>query len=410
MKSNFSLLLQNKSFVRLWLSQILSQISINLMNFYVLTQVFSKTQSTTAVAMIWIASSLPALLFGPFSGAIVDSLSRRKAMIITNLLQAGSIALLFFRHSLFSFYPVVFLYSFFDQIYLPSQQASIPGLVNKKYLSTANGLFLLTQQGSVLLGFGLGGILLTLLGNTITIAVASGALIVAAISVYYLPKDQPRVGFMEKNLGRFWKDLITGYKYMSSHREILLPLLMIICSQIFISVITIILPTFTHEVLNISLNYAGLILIVPGAIGALIVTYNLPHWLKNRRKKEIVQRGLMIGGLTLILFSLVGLLPAGRTLVGSVVAIGIGMALACITVPSQTLIQEKTPSWLRGRVYSQLSFLLIIATTLPILAAGTLADTIGVAPLMALMGIMLCFIYYIFLRKGDYVLANGFGF
>lgn len=410
MKSNFSLLLQNKSFVRLWVSQILSQIAINLMNFYVLTQVFAKTQSTTAVAMIWIASALPALLFGPFSGAIVDSLSRRKAMIITNLLQAGSIALLFFRHSLFSFYPVVFLYSFFDQIYLPSQQASIPGLVNKKYLSTANGLFLLTQQGSVLLGFGLGGILLVLLGNTITIAIASGALIAAAVSVYFLPKDQPRVGFMEKNIGRFWKDLLVGYKYVRTHREILLPLLMIICSQIFVSVITIILPTFTHEVLKISLNYAGIMLIVPGAIGALIVTYNLPRWLKTNRKKDIVGHGLLIGGMTLVLFSLVGLLNVGRTLVGSIVAIGIGMALACITVPSQTLIQEKTPSWLRGRVYSQLSFLLIIATTLPILAAGTLADAIGVVPLMALMGIMLCVIYFIFKRKGDYVLANGFGF
>src|SRR3989338_8941880 len=132
-------LFQNKDFIKLWVSQILSQIAINLMNFYVLTQVFGRTQSTTAVAMIWIASALPALLFGPFSGPIVDSMSRRKAMIVTNLLQAGSIALLFFRHQLFSFYSVVFLYSFFDQIYLPSQQASIPGLVNRKYLSTANG-------------------------------------------------------------------------------------------------------------------------------------------------------------------------------------------------------------------------------------------------------------------------------
>ena len=402
-------LFENKDFIKLWLSQILSQIAINLMNFYVLTRVFSQTKSSTAVAMIWIASALPALLFGPFSGPIVDSLSRRKAMIITNLLQAASISLLFFRHQLFSFYPVVFLYSFFDQIYLPSQQASIPGLVNRKYLSTANGLFLLTQQASVLLGFGLGGVLLALLGNTITVAIASGALIIAAISVYFLPKDQPRTGFMEKNIGRFWKDLLTGYKYVRWHREILLPLLMIVCSQIFVSVITIILPTFTHEVLNISLNYAGIILIVPGAIGALIVTYHLPRWLKSMRKKDIVQRGLIIGGLTLILFSLVGLLPAGRALAGSVVAMGIGMALACITVPSQTLIQEKTPSWLRGRVYSQLSFLLIIATTLPILAAGTLADAIGVAPLMALMGIILCVIFYILRRKGDYVMANGFG-
>ncbi len=399
----------NRNFLKLWVSQMLSQIAINLMNFYVLTQVFGRTQSTTAVAMIWIASALPALLFGPFSGPIVDSMSRRKAMVVTNLLQAASITLLFFKHQLFSFYSVVFLYSFFDQVYLPSQQASIPEIVNRKQLATANGLFLLTQQASVLLGFGLGGILLALLGNTTTIGIASTALIVAAVAVYHLPPDSPRTSFMEKDFTRFWKDLLTGYKYIRSHREVSLPLLMIICSQIFVSVITIILPTFTHEVLGISLNFAGLILIVPGAIGALIITYSLPRWLKTTRKKVIVQRGLLIGSLTLILFSLVGLLPSGRFLAGSLIAIGIGMAIASITVPSQTLIQEKTPSWLRGRVYSQLSFLLIIATTFPILAAGTLADILGVARLMGLMGMLLLVIYYFFRRKGDYVLANGLG-
>ncbi|MEK7091962.1 MAG: hypothetical protein AAB900_03160, partial [Patescibacteria group bacterium] len=146
----------------------------------------------------------------------------------------------------------------------------------------------------------------------------------------------------------------------------------------------------------------------PGAIGALIVTYNLPRRLKTTRKKIVVQRGLLIGGLTLIMFSLVSLLPSGRFLAGSLIAIGIGMAIASITVPSQTLIQEKTPNWLRGRDYSQLSFLLIIATTLPILAAGTLADLLGVSRLMGLMGILLLVIYYLFRRKGDYVLANGF--
>ncbi|KKU27663.1 MAG: hypothetical protein UX80_C0001G0007 [Candidatus Amesbacteria bacterium GW2011_GWA2_47_11b] len=400
---------KNRNFLKLWTSQMLSQVSINLMNFYVLTQVFGRTQSTTAVAMIWIASALPALLFGPFSGPIVDSMSRRKAMIVTNLLQAGSIALLFFRHQLFSFYSVVFLYSFFDQIYLPSQQASIPALVDKKHLPAANGLFLLTQQASVLLGFGLGGVLLAFLGNSVTIGIASIALVIAAIAVYHLPHDQSRTSFMEKDFGKFWKDLLTGYKYLRSHREIFLPLLMIICSQIFISVITIILPTFTHQVLGISLNFAGLILIVPGAIGALMITRNLPMWLKTVRKKVIIQRGLLIGSLTLILFSLVGLVPTGRFFLASLISIGIGMAIACITLPSQTLIQEKTPSWLRGRVYSQLSFLLIIGTTLPILAAGTLADIFGVSRLMGLMGLALFVIYFFFRKRGDYVLANGFG-
>lgn len=386
-----------------------SQVAINLMNFYVLTQIFARTQSTIAVSLMWIAGALPALIFGPFSGPIVDSLSRRKAMIVTNLLQAIAISMLFLTRNLFSFYMVVFLYWFFDQIYLPSQQATIPELIPKKLLSAANGLFLLTQQASVLLGFGLGGILLAILGSNITIALASLGLVVAAVAVFLLPKDSPRTNFIEKDFARFWKDLLYGYKYVRNHREISLPLLMIICSQVFISVISIVLPTYTHQILNISLNFAGVILIIPGAIGALLVTYSLPRWLKHTRKKSIIKNGLLIGGVTLVVLFLIRFLPVARVIVASVVAIGIGMALACVTVPSQTLIQEKTPNWLRGRVYSQLSFLLIIMTSLPILAAGTMVDLLGVSTFMGILGLLLLFGSWFISQKGDYVLANGLG-
>jgi len=92
----FKDLLKNRNFVKLWVSQILSQMSINLMNFYVVTRIFSLTSSSTAVSLMWIAGALPCLLFAPFSGPVVDGVSKRKSMIVTNLLQASSISLLFF--------------------------------------------------------------------------------------------------------------------------------------------------------------------------------------------------------------------------------------------------------------------------------------------------------------------------
>ena len=388
---------------------MLSQVTINLMNFYVLTQIFLHTKSTIAVALMWIAGAMPALLFGPFSGPLVDSISRRKAMIITNLLQAVTVAMLLFSPSVYYLYIIVFFYWLFDQIYLPSQQATIPQVVSANDLTKANGIFLLTQQGSVLLGFGLGGILLGILGRHTTIALAALGLVVAAISVYFLPKDKPQVDLSQKDFTRFWKDLLAGYSYVRSHREIFLPVLMVICTQVFISVISITLPTFTHEVLHLNLNFSGLLLIVPGAIGALLVTRSLPAYLKTARKKSVVEIGLLTGAITLILLSLVIYLPMGRAFAASVVAIGIGTAIAAVSVPSQTLIQERTPNWLRGRVYSQLSFMLIIASTLPILIAGTLADILGVSVFMGILGILLLSVYLFVSKKGDYVLANGFG-
>jgi MFS family permease len=409
MKSNFSQLLENKDFVKLWVSQILSQITINLMTFIILTRIFEVTKSNVAVSMLWIASSLPALFFGPFSGAIVDNFSRRKMMTITNIAQALSVAsFLFLKRHVFSLYAVVFLYWLIDQLYLPSQQASIPEVVKGKLLAVANGLFLLTQQASFLFGFGMGGLFLTILGRDNTVLMASVLLLIAAIAVFLLPKDEPKSKGNFKP-SKFWRDFSQGYSFIKNHNEIFMPLLVIIFSQIFVAIVSSILPSYTKTELGLDLKHVSLVLVVPGALGALGFTYLMPKFLKTLRKRQIVERGLLGAGVSLVFLALLPYFTHFSTYLGVMAAVLVGASFAAITVPSQTLLQEKTPSWFRGRVYGSLSFMLIIATSVPLLVAATLADVFGIPILMIIMASILISAYVFMHRKGDHVLANGFG-
>jgi MFS family permease len=405
-------ILKNKNFVKLWLSQMLSQFTINVMNFYVIVRIYAITRSNIAVSLVWIASALPALVFGPFSGAIVDSFSKRKMLIWTNVLQAVSVAIAMFisPRQAYPLYIITFLYWLFDQVYLPSQQASIPDLVPKKMLPSANGLFLITQQACVMFGFGFGGLLLATLGNTLTIALCSVCLLIAAGSVYYLPKDKPARTISEQSFLRYWKDFLLGYNYIKNHHMIMIPLVLIVISQIYNAIVSTILPSYAHDVLHVNLNNAGLALIVPGGIGALIVTYLLPRILAGRRKKDVLQTGLLIGGLSLLGMGALYILPfAYRALVSLVFAAGLGASVGLILVPAQTLVQQNTPVWFRGRVYAQMGVLLIIATTLPLFVSATIADLVGSGTLLALMGLLMLGGYYLAYRKGDYVISNGFG-
>jgi MFS family permease len=410
---SFKQLLGNRNFTRLWVSQMLSQFSIQIMNFYVLSRVFALTGSTIAVSLIWLAGALPALLFGPFSGAIVDSFSRRKLMIITNILQAVVIAacLLVSGRSAYPFYIIVFFYWLLDQLYYPSQQATAPQVINKELLVAANGLFLLTQQASIIVGFGLGGIFLTLLGPRGTVILASLALSVAAISVYFLPHDEPRRDLFDKDLAQFWTELQAGYRYVRENPSVLTPLIMIVSSQIFITLITVSLPSYTHDILGLELSKASILLVVPAALGACLTTYLLPRFRKNYRKKKVVETGLLVGGLALLLMPFLIYLPLFdfRLVLAGIIAVGLGVAVSCIVVPSQSLLQEKTPGFLRGRVYGQIGFLLVLATTLPLLASAAVADLIGIGPTLGLLGLVLLGGCLFIRHKGDYVLANGFG-
>ncbi|OGC92668.1 hypothetical protein A3D85_01255 [Candidatus Amesbacteria bacterium RIFCSPHIGHO2_02_FULL_47_9] len=412
MNPQFKYLFRNRNFVKLWLSQILSQLTINIMTFYVLTQIYTVTQSTIAVSLIWIASALPALIFGPFSGALVDSFSRRKLLILTNTAQAVVIFLALFISSsrVFSLYVIVFLYWLIDQLYLPSQQASVPATVDRKFLASANGLFLLTQQASLLVGFGLGGILLSILGSKLTIILASINLAVAAIATYYLPQDlPPRRSTAEKNFLRFWQDFLVGYRFLKNHHLVLFPILMVILTQIFSAIISIILPSYTHDVLRLDLNHAGIILIVPGALGALAVTSSLPRLLKTKRKKDIMQAGLFSAGISLLVMASLTWIPSLfiKVFLSLLVAIGVGASFAAIAVPAQTLIQQHTPPWFRGRVYAHMSFLLILATTLPLFIFATIADSLGVATMIAIIGALLVGTYLYLRRHADLIIIDA---
>ncbi len=412
MQNPYRKLLSNKNFLKLWISQLLSQMTINIMNFYVLVRIYSVTHSNIAVSMVWIASALPALVFGPFSGAIVDSISKKKLLVITNLLQAVSVALALFVSPRYAYplYVITFLYWMFDQLYLPSQQASIPALVSKADLPAANGLFLITQQASVMLGFGLGGLLLNLLGAKLTIISSSLFLVIAAISVTFLPNDKPARVINEQNLLRYWKDFLVAYRYIKAHHLIFIPLVLIVMSQIYNAIVSTTLPAYANDILRLSLNKAGLALILPGGIGALIATYNLPRILKDRRKKDVLEIGFVLGGVALLGMSILGLLPTDwRLPISILLSTALGSAVGLIVVPAQTLVQQNTPVWFRGRVYAQMGLLLIVATTLPLFISATIADVLGTGTLLGIMGLLLIGVYYYSRKKGEYVLANGLG-
>lgn len=405
----FKTLFSNFNFVKLWLSHLLSQLTIQLVNFLILTQIFEVTKSSVAVSMLWLAYSLPALFFAPISGAVVDRFSRRKMMTVTNLLQALVIFQYVFVHQrVYLLYILVFAYSLLDQLYLPSQQASLPSVVDKKMLPVANGLFLLTQQTSLLIGFGLGGVFLTLLGRSQTIILATIFLVIAAVAVYLLPRDWVKYQRKNINLDMYLNDFKRGYEFIKTHRPVLYPLLLIAVNQIAITIMAIILPAYTKNVLGLDLGLASVILIVPGALGAILVTTLLPRYVNNFRKKVFIELGLGVAAFSLFISSVLGYFGELRWILAVVVAIGLGTAIASITVPAQTLIQEHTPVWFRGRVYSSLSFLLIIGTFVPLLISAVLADIFGVAKLIAFIAVSALLALVFVNRKGDNALAYGF--
>ena len=153
-----------KPFRRLWIALSLSSLGdwLSIVALTVLAPSLASgglAAKGSAVSGVWLATLLPALLFGPLAGAMADRLDRRMVMIVGDVIRG----LLFLSIPLFPNLIWIFVAKFLagvaSQFWNPATSASIPNLVPKDKLERANQLSLLTTYGTAPLAAGLFSVL-----------------------------------------------------------------------------------------------------------------------------------------------------------------------------------------------------------------------------------------------------------
>lgn len=393
MFGQYSSLIKNKYFTLLWSSQILSQITIHIVNFALLIKLFEVTKSTIATSLLWVSYSLPAILIGPIAAVFVDMFDRKKILIITNFAQATIILLYALTHEKYFFlaYGVVIIYSFFNQFYLPSESSSLPSLVKKNQLPQANSLFFLTQQGAIIIGFGTAGFLQQYLGFSTTLMIASTLLLLAFVSVLFLPKlsaDEAIPSRFEEIFIKFFTRIMEGYRFLKQRKDILVPFMLLVFVQIVSIIVMVNVPLIATEILNINLHLTGLAIVVPVGMGAMIGALLIPRLLKKDiRKKLILEYSLMALSISELLLIFLVPLADGyiKYLISTTIIIFLGISFIGILIPSQTYIQEATPGGYRGRVFGNFWFIVTILTILPVIFSGTISEILGIKVLLLLI-------------------------
>lgn len=92
-------LLRNRDFALLWLAQIISKLGDVFYNVAIMVAVFEQTGSALQTAGVMVATTLPSFLLGPVAGVLVDRFSRKRVMLITDLVRAGLLGTAIFAFS-----------------------------------------------------------------------------------------------------------------------------------------------------------------------------------------------------------------------------------------------------------------------------------------------------------------------
>ncbi|MFZ5932840.1 MAG: MFS transporter [Patescibacteria group bacterium] len=412
----FKPVLKNTQFWYLWLSQIFSQLTINIMNFLLLLRIYAITGSVIAASLLWVSYALPAILIGPLAAASVDMVARRKMLIVTNFLQSVAIFAYALVHTekFFLLFGVAFIYSLLNQFYVPAEQASLPGVVPKENLPQANSLFFLTQQGSLIVGFGIAGVLNKFLGFEFSLYLCSLFLLLAFVSVSFLPELKTRQKLptsLEQGVVKFFGRIGEGYNFIKGNPSILSPFLLLMAMQVASAVLVVNVPVLALEIFKIGINSVGLAVVVPAGIGAIVGSLIVSKLLKSGwRKKRAIETFLFVIALALMLLVFVTpqLTNFPRIVFGALTVTVIGLAFVGVLIPSQTFLQEATPGGMRGRVFGNYWFLVTLATIFPVVFSATLTELFGVRLLLLTLAGLAIVASFSSRKYGQKLIANGF--
>ena len=224
------LLRRNRSFRRLWIGQVVSELG-NWFNFIAglgLVRVVSHA-SAEVTTILLISRLVPFTLLAPLAGAFVDRWSRRKVMITTDLLRVlVALGFLLVRSpaDLWIAYLCTGLLSAFGAFFEAAKNAAVPNITGERDLLAGNALMFSSRFLLMSIGAALGGWTSAHVGYQAAFIINAASFLISAYSVWLVPEEQTRqratVGDQKsrKLHQGYWTDIREGWSYIIKHRPV----------------------------------------------------------------------------------------------------------------------------------------------------------------------------------------------
>jgi len=420
--------LKNRNFLLLWLAQLISLTVFNAANFGLIVLVNNQTHSVIMVGLAIVTFTLPAIPFSAIAGVIVDRLNKRLVLWVSNVLRMATMLLIFvsriYDHSsLWPLFVLIFITSLIGQFFVPAEGSAIPLLVGERDLLPALSLFNITLTLAQAIGFLLlGRIVATIFPpfmlhlESLTFAIQSIDMLFVVVAAFYavcavlilcIPArafDQPHLHKhsrdgapveASKALEGLWHDIVDGWQIVRTDRLLFFAVVQFSVVGYVMQLISEIAGPFVQQILHRPVEDMSIIL-APAAVGLVGASLLMTRITERVEKMILTITGFVVFAVGFLLLPACQWLALyldprhGATspwLLWTTVLLVflLGVAMACVNIPTQLVMQERAPESGRGRVLA-LQFMLYNAGSIPILLfAGVIAQFIGLNPLILLI-------------------------
>jgi DHA3 family macrolide efflux protein-like MFS transporter len=376
---------------RVWAAQLVSLLGDFLALFAVISVVTYRMLGTPQqVTGVQIAYMLPLALLGPLSGVFVDRWPLKPTLVGSDLIRAGLVLLLLIATSMWQIYVVLCLLSCVSSFFGPAQSVTIRSHVPPEGLMSANALMQMAMMGTRVVGPAAAGALVAAFGPRICYAIdfasfLGSAALIGSVAIVRAtsPGRSPAVESTNSKVHAVLHEMGEGMRFIVHHAAISFVVMAMAAGMFVMGCFGPLIAIYVRDSLHASTKMFGIVSPMIG-LGMLLGINGLNTFGKKLSNTLLVYSGL--GGIAVGLIILTLLPHVWSTLVGNFM---IGIAVAGIIVPAQTLFQQATPPELMGRVGSTFMSIVFAAQITGLVLSGILTQHIGVRQVFALCALML---------------------
>src|SRR2546430_3570068 len=343
----------------------------------------SLTTSALMLGLVNLCAGLPMLALTMVGGSAADRFDKRKILLATQYLQIGtavSIGLLIWSGKIAIWQVFVFaaIQGVSNSFEMPTLSALVPELVKREEIQGAISLDRSVFHGSRMIGFSLAGILIKAWGMASAFFANAVSFVALIIAILTLPPR--RRGTAEEEEKRT-SGIKEGFRYIAKDIPSRAMVMLIATQSLCIfPIITVMMPLYGRLVLHLGADRVGY-LMGASAVGSVVGSLFLIGLPREKRVPVMIMNAVAVTG------AIFGLSRAPAFYFATAIMIVNSLGLAMNFALCSTIVQERAPDYLRGRVSAV--FMLSFVGIMPLAGLGvtSLSDFIGMPTALVIVAI-----------------------
>ena len=375
-----SLLRRNRGFALLFWATAGSAVGTYLAALALSVDILDRTDSGRWLAALLIADFLPIVVIGVTLGPLVDRLSRRRLMIVSDLVRAGTFAALPFVDEPAMIVALAAVNGIATGFFRPAVWAGMPNLVREDEREQATSLLTTVEHVAWTLGPILAGGLLAASGPEIAYWANAATFVLSAAIVSRIPARALRSD--EPITRGHWADLRDGLEVVFRSRHLVTVLVVWSTAGIATAFVNVAEVPFAKNEIgagNLGLGF----LVAATGVGLIFGSFFAAPLLGALGMTKVYGGALLLMGAGFGVASMSPTIAIAAVLAG-VATIGNGAAIVC----NQVLVQRGAPDAMRGRALAVLMSSYYAVLGLAMAGAGILVDAAGARTAWAIAGVV----------------------